>query len=144
MDALVLGGALLACTALTVAGLVSSPPNLSLDVNKQLSSPAAPWCVPGQAPTFSFGFAELAGELGPIMGQAVECEHGAPSSSDTLQQTTTGVALYQWCLNTSTFTRGQDRWSLLPGGIVHWTDGEPPPAVAVVRAPDLRSPCPPG
>jgi len=143
MDALALGGTLLACTALTIAGLFSGFSNVSMQ--EPLSAAAAPWCSPGQTPAFAFGFAELADDLGPVMGQPIECEHGeAQSTSLTLQQTTTGMALYQWCLNVSTFTRGPDHWTLLPGGLVHWSDGDPPPEVAVVRAPDLRSPCPPG
>lgn len=137
MDVLALGSALLVCAAITVASLANG---LQW---KPTAPPDAPWCLPNQSPAFAFGFADLAGDLGPVMGQPVECEHGALSEGDTLQQTTTGLAVYQWCTNTSTFTRGPDHWTLLPGGMVHWTDSESPPGAPVVRAPDLRVPCPP-
>jgi hypothetical protein len=138
MDELALAGALLSCVALTLASIVGG------SQWRPGTPPTAPWCLPDQKPAFSFGFAELNHDLGAVMGQPIECEHGVPSSGDTLQRTTTGVALYQWCLNTSTFTRGPDHWTGVPGGIVHWTDADPPPEVPIVRAPDLRSPCPPG
>lgn len=137
MDVLALGSALLVCAAITVASLATGTHW------KPLSAPAAPWCLPNQSPAFAFGFADLSHSLGDVMGQPVECEHGVLSEGDTLQQTTTGVALYQWCTNTSTFTRGPEHWTLLAAGMVHWTDGEPPPEAPVVRAPDLREPCPP-
>ena len=138
MDELALAGALLICTALTLANVVREP------LWRPTATPAAPWCLPNQRPTFSFGFADLNQDLGAVMGQPTECEHGVPSSGDTLQRTTTGVAFYQWCLNTSTFTRGPDHWTGLRGGILHWTDSDPRPEVPVTRTPDLRSPCPPG
>lgn len=142
MDVRALVSALLACVALTVAGLVSSPPSLSL--REPLSASLAPWCLPDQTPSFSFGFADLASELGPVVGKPVECEHGAPASSDTLQRTTTGLLLYQWCVNASTFTLGDDHWTMLESGtVVHWTASDRPPKAPVVRAPDLRNPCPP-
>ena len=137
MDELALVAALLGSAALTLASFAGAPQLLP-------AAGPAPWCLPNQAPTFSFGFAELDQDLGAVMGQPIECEHGVPSSGDTLQRTTTGVAMYQWCLNTSTFTRGSDHWTGLPDGIVHWTDADPPPEVPIVRVPDLRSPCPPG
>ena|SRR5947207_15425171 len=137
MDVLALASALIVCAAITVASLATGPQW------KPLAAQGAPWCLPDQTPSFAFGFADLAQNIGPAMGQPVECEHGAVSEGDTLQQTTTGLARYQWCTNTSTFTLGPDHWSLLPGGVVRWTDGEPAPRAPVVRAPDLREPCPP-
>lgn len=137
MDVLALCGAVLACAAITLANLASGPQW------KPLFAPTAPWCLPNQTPTFSFGFADLAHELGPEMGQPVECEHGAPADGATLQQTTTGLARYQWCTNVSMFTRGLDHWMMLQAGTVHWTDGDPPPEAPVADAPDLRMPCPP-
>jgi hypothetical protein len=137
MDVLALAGAVLACVAITLVSLARDPQW------KPLSPPTAPWCLPNQTPTFSFGFADLARDLGPVMGQPVECEHGAPADGATVQRTTTGLAVYNWCTNVSTFTRGPDHWGLFSGGTVRWTDGDPPPEVPVVRAPDLRKPCPP-
>jgi hypothetical protein len=104
----------------------------------------APWCLPGQMPEFQFGFAELAGELGDIVGQPTECEHGDAWTSDTRQETTTGVAVYRWCSNTPGFTRGQEHWMLTSKGLEYWTDaGPPPPPQPVLRAGDLRQPCDP-
>jgi len=137
MDVLALGSALLVCAAITLASLVGGAHA------NPLGPPTAPWCLPDQSPAFAFGFADLANNLGGVMGQAVECEHGAFSEGDTLQQTTTGTARYHWCTNTSTFTRGSEHWTLLATGVVHWTDGEPAPEAPVVRARDLRVPCAP-
>lgn len=137
MDVLALGSALLVCAAITVASLATGT------YWKPRATPSAPWCLPDQSPSYAFGFADLAHSLGDVMGQPLECEHGAPSQGDDLQATTTGLAVYQWCTNTSTFTRGSEHWTLLATGMVHWTDGEPPPVVPVVRTPDLREPCAP-
>jgi hypothetical protein len=120
----------------TSLGLLSGPtwrPN---------RAPHAPWCPAGETPVFRFGFAELAQDLGSAMGQPVECEHGIRFTDDTQQQTTTGVAIYRWCANAPTFNRGQEHWLLAPGGLQHWTDQQPAPPLAIVRAPDLRHPCP--
>jgi hypothetical protein len=137
MDALALASALLLCAAITVASLVSAPHA------NPLTPAGAPWCLPNQTPAFAFGFSDLSTNLGAVMGQPVECEHGAVSEGDTLQTTTTGMARYQWCTNSSTFTRGSEHWTLRTTGVVHWTDGEPPPEAPIVRAPDLRVPCAP-
>jgi hypothetical protein len=104
----------------------------------------APWCLAGQTPRLELGFAELARHLGDVMGEPTECEHGDTWTGDTRQETTTGVAVYRWCTNTPTFTRGSEHWMLAPNGVVHWTDGGPPPTPQpVVRVPDLRQPCSP-
>lgn len=137
MDVRALGSALLVCAAITVASLATGTHW------KPLAAPPAGWCLPNQTPSFSFGFADLAHGLGDVMGQPVECEHGAGSEGDTAQETTTGLAQYRWCTNTSTFTRGPEHWSLVPTGMVRWIDGEQPPETPVIRAPDLREPCPP-
>lgn len=105
----------------------------------------APWCLPGQTPEFSFGFAELFQQLGSIMGQATECEHGVGATDDTIQKTTTGVAVYRWCTNTPSFHRGQEHWALMPDGAAYWIgqDDTPPQPPPIVRVPDLRHPCQP-
>jgi hypothetical protein len=104
--------------------------------------PAAPWCRPNQAPAFSFGFESLSQQLGPTMGQATECEHGTSGSNDTFQRTTTGMAVYDWCTNTPIFQRGDERWALLPTGMVHWSGAANGPTQPVLREPNLREPCP--
>jgi len=102
----------------------------------------APWCPVGEVPAFHFGFSSLAQSLGNEMGAPLECEHGDDSSENTLQATTTGIAVYYWCTNTPSFTRGQDHWVLTPQGVEHWTgDANPPRALPVVRPPDLRHLC---
>jgi hypothetical protein len=107
------------------------------------SSPPAAWCPPTETPNFSLGFADLAQQLGSIMGQPTECEHGETGSNDTFQQTTTGLAVYDWCTNTPSFVRGREHWMLAPGGVVHWSDSDTPPVPRpTVRAPDLRYLCP--
>jgi hypothetical protein len=104
--------------------------------------PRAAWCLAGQSPEFQFGFAELARHLGEVMGEPTECEHGDEWTSDTRQETTTGVAVYRWCTNTPTFTRGQEHWMLTARGVEHWTgEGPPPSPPPRVRVPELRQPC---
>lgn len=106
--------------------------------------PLAPWCLPGQTPTFSFGFAELAQHLGSVMGQPIECEHGAVGTSSTFQETTTGIAIYDACTNASMFERGEDNWLLTSTGLEHWSgSADPAERQPTVRVPDLRYPCPP-
>ncbi len=102
----------------------------------------APWCPVGETPTFRFGFSSLAQATGNVMGSPIECEHGDGSSDKTLQATTTGVAAYDWCTNTPSFSRGHEHWMLTPEGVEYWT-GNPnsPRPVPVVRAPDLRHLC---
>jgi hypothetical protein len=46
----------------------------------------APFCQPGEAPTFVAGFATLQGQLGPTMADPTECEHGQPATADVLQR----------------------------------------------------------
>jgi hypothetical protein len=104
--------------------------------------PQAHWCHEGELAEFHFGFAELAAQLGPVMGNPTECEHGDDWSSNTLQATSTGVATYQWCTNTPVFTSGHDHWALMPGGMQHWSgDAGPPRPPPRVRVADLRHPC---
>ena len=103
----------------------------------------APWCAVGEVPRFQFGFGDLARAIGSEMGVPTECEHGEESSSDTLQATTTGVAVYSWCTNTPGFTRGQEHWMLTHDGLEHWTGSVDPPRMhPIVRTPDLRHLCP--
>jgi hypothetical protein len=106
--------------------------------------PEAPWCLPGQAAVFSFGFAELSRQIGSIMGEPTECENGDTTTGDTFQRTTTGLAVYRWCTNTPSFHRGQEHWMLVPGGVVYWTGQDSPPQPSpIVRTPDFRRPCRP-
>jgi hypothetical protein len=104
--------------------------------------PVAAYCLPVEAPSFHFGFAQLRNVLGEVMGQPTDCEHGDGITDDTYQTTTTGLAVYHWCTNTPTFGRGQDHWMLIPNGVEYWAGQTgPPQPVPIVRAPDLRHPC---
>jgi hypothetical protein len=90
--------------------------------------PDHPFCAPGTTPEFLFGFAELRRQVGAPMGDPIECEHPDPSSGDSLQLTTTGLAYYRQSTNTPTFFNGTDRWGLTASGLVHWTgDSLDPP-----------------
>jgi hypothetical protein len=95
-------------------------------------SPGAPFCPPGQTPSFVFGIADLYGRLGEQMGAPAECEHRDPQSGDTIQHTTTGLAYYRPSINTAIFTDGGTHWALTVGGLVLWrsssiTPPEPTP-----------------
>src|SRR5687768_12800879 len=72
----------------------------------------AQYCQPGEEPRFVHGIAELQGRLGATMGVPTECEHVDPTSGDTLQRTTTGLAYHRPSLSTSMFTDGSTHWAL--------------------------------
>ncbi len=89
----------------------------------QLAALPAPFCPAGQAAQFHFGFAELRRQLGDTMGTPVECEHVSSANGDTVQQTSTGLAIYRKSSNTPIFTNGWRHWALTTRGLVVW-DGE--------------------
>jgi hypothetical protein len=80
-------------------------------------------CQPGQQPTFERGVATLKQQLGDTMGAPVECEHPVSATGDTVQQTSTGLAMYRAVTNTVMFTDGWRHWALTPDGMVRW-EGE--------------------
>jgi hypothetical protein len=88
----------------------------------------APTCAPGAQPAFGPDLAPLKRQLGDTMGQAVECEHLNTDNGDMLQQTTTGLAVYQASSHRSTFTDGWRHWALTSSGMVTWVgvDSNPP------------------
>ena len=73
------------------------------------------------ASAFAFGFAALKQTLGAIMGEPAECERQDAGSGDTLQATTTGLAVYRLGTNTPTFTDGSTHWALTDAGLVSWS-----------------------
>jgi hypothetical protein len=92
----------------------------------------APYCQPGQMPTFALGLAELKSALGDTMGTPVECEHGSSTVGDTVQQTTTGLAAYNEASNLLTFTDGWHHWALRSGSVVSWEGTQPDPPTGQV------------
>lgn len=121
--------------ALTLLFAVSAAPVASAPV--WAASEPAPFCAPDEAPHFAFGIAALHDAIGPIMGDALECEHPNSANGDTLQQTTTGLAMYRQSSNTPEFTDGWNHWALTTSGILAWSGGDvtaagvdatPPPA----------------
>jgi hypothetical protein len=55
------------------------------------------------------------------MGEPVECEHANSDNGDTLQQTSTGLAIYRQSTNAPEFTDGWNHWTLNPQGLVAWS-----------------------
>jgi hypothetical protein len=92
-----------------------------------------PFCAPGQEPAFVFGFAALKQQLGPTMGEPLECEHANLDNGDTLQATTTGLAVYEPSTNTPRFTNGWRSWALTPGGLLSWDGPDAPPELSPGR-----------
>ncbi len=101
-------------------------------------SPVAPYCAPGEQPSFSKGMAALRAQIGDAMGTPVECEHPAAVVGDTVQQTSTGLAAYDDITDTDTFTDGWHHWALGPNGLVAWdgTTSDPPAPSASDPAPE--------
>lgn len=115
--------------AAIVVGLVAASPPVA-------SAQTAPFCQPGQAPQFVLGFAALKAQVGPAMGDPIECEHANPENGDALQQTTAGLSFYRKSTNTPTFTDGYNHWGLTSGGMVTWTgDSIDPPDTAAAAPP---------
>jgi len=106
----------------------------------------APFCPPGGAPSFQFGFAALKAQIGDAMGEPTECEHANPENGDTLQATTTGLSFYRKSTNTPTFTDGFRHWGLTSTGLVFWTgESIDPPGTATAPprpAPAAAPPAP--
>ena len=93
-------------------------PSSTLDLPSSLASSAIPW------------------------GNRQSANMEIPRPATRARKPPTGVAIYRWCTNTPSFTRGQEHWLLTPTGLEYWTDAGPPPAPqTVLRAVDLRQPC---
>ena len=96
----------------------------------------APYCPPGQAPTFDVLFQPLRVPLGSEMGNPLECAHRDPTSGDVVQQTTTGLAYYRASVNVVAFTDGSHHWAQVAQNIVQWDgDSLDPPGVTLPVAP---------
>lgn len=88
-----------------------------------VSAQVKTFCPPGQQPRFSYGFAFLKTQLGPIMGEPLECEH-YDAEGNARQKTTTGQAFYLQKNNTPMFTAGNRHWAWTLAGLQQWTDNE--------------------
>ena len=123
---------LLAAIAI-VGALLGAPSSVA-------SAQEANFCGPGQAPRFVLGFATLKEQLGPLMGEPVECEHPNNANGDTLQTTTTGLAYYRKATNTPTFTDGFRHWASTVVGLVYWEGPSADPPSAALSAPSTSPP----
>jgi hypothetical protein len=133
-------GLLLAVAGATVAGMATAAwanSVLDLPVSQQVISlfarrqperalvgatpgPAeAPSCAPGQVSPSQL-FSGLRDAIGETFGQPLECPHVDPSTGDTLQRTSTGLAIYRADSHTPTFTDGYRRWAAHARGVFTW------------------------
>jgi hypothetical protein len=83
------------------------------------ASDTAPECASGEMSDKTL-FAELRLAIGDTFGRPLECPHIDPSTGDTLQRTSTGLAIYRVRSATPTFTDGYHRWALAQSGLVTW------------------------
>jgi hypothetical protein len=111
-------------TGRTTHGAVGYTQTAAAEIDELL----APYCNPGEKPTFALGMAALKERLGDTMGTALECEHPSSPTGDTLQQTSMGLAAYTHATNTVSFTDGWRHWAITPRGFVSWegTSSDPP------------------
>jgi len=133
-------GLLLAVVGATVAGVATAGwanSALDLPVTQQVSGlfarrqperalvgatpgPAeTPNCTPGQILPSQL-FSGLRDAIGETFGQPLECPHVDPSTGDTLQRTSTGLAIYRARSHTPTFTDGYHRWAKDARGVITW------------------------
>jgi hypothetical protein len=85
---------------------------------------------PPEAFRFVLGFADLKAQLGLIMGEPVEAEHGVAENCDTQQLTTTGLAYWRCSSGTLGFVAfpdGVQHWALTPLGLATWSGDAPDP-----------------
>ena len=97
-------------------------------------------CTQDDVIAFAPVFQALADQLGPTMGDPLECERTDPGSGDTLQSTTSGLAYFRQRANTPAFTDGWQHWALVDEGLVSWAgpSSDPPgPARASGAGMDL-------
>jgi hypothetical protein len=106
---------LLAFTFL-IAGTLTSP--------VVAAAQSVAFCANAESPHFAFGLADLKAAIGDTMGDPLECEHSDSANGDTLQQTTTGLAIYHQDTNTPEFTDGFNHWALGNDGLQAWSDGD--------------------
>jgi hypothetical protein len=101
----------------------------------------APFCRPGESPSFHHGFAALRAELGTIVGEPVGCAHPRGDDGDMVQTTTTGYVFWRKATNIPIFSDGRRNWGLTPSGLVYWEGSAvDPPGTIVAGRPALEDP----
>jgi hypothetical protein len=104
----------------------SAPPADDGPMSTPLLQPAIPpHCAPGAQPSYSARLAALAAQVGPAMGEPIDCEWRNPLTGLVAQRTSTGIAFYDRQSNAPVFSTGVKRWSLTDEGLQHWTAGQP-------------------
>ena len=104
------------------------------------------YCLPDQAPAYSFGFADLKTFVGDDMGDPITCQYQDPDgTSDILQQTTTGTLLWRADTGVSIFTSGDDHWAMTESGPIAWSGAgvDPPPDLLAQILPTQVDAAPP-
>jgi hypothetical protein len=96
-------------------------------VDRSTAGPAAPYCNPGQALSFDARLLELKQRLGDTMGTPLECGHPGDAVSDTIEQTSTGLAEFNELTSTASFTDGWRHWAVTPRGFVAWEGSQSGP-----------------
>jgi hypothetical protein len=106
------------------AGLAHTHPQRPLVGSTPVAGAVSPNCS-----SFSSVFSTLEDTIGDTMGQPLECPHTDPATGDTLQRTSTGLAIFRHRSQTATFTDGYRRWAVDARGLIRW-EGEAldPPA----------------
>lgn len=108
------------------------PPTAALAVVPEQAAAvaAAPYCAAGESPRFALGFARLRERVGSAMGEPLDCEHAGLSGGDSVQTTTTGLAVFTRAGGTVQFTDGWRHWRLRGDQLETWegTEAEPPAA----------------
>ena len=90
---------------------------------------SAPFCADAQSVEWLDAFGPLSEQLGDVMGEPVECSHQASDGGDTVQETSTGLAILRMPNGLATFTDGTTRWALTTDqGLISWmgTSLDPP------------------
>jgi hypothetical protein len=119
----------LALVVIVVIGCTLATPALGL-------AQSGTACAAGVVPTYSHGFADLAQQLGQVMGSPTTCEYSDPEGTqDVEQQTTAGLAFWRKCTNMSTFTNGSTHWALTEFGLLNWTGNSIDPPYVVCNRP---------
>ncbi len=118
---------LLMPTALVVVAVLGARPAFAQ---------TAPYCAAGQAPHFVLGFAELQQHVGASMGTPLECEHTDPSSGDTQQHSSTGLAFVSRQNGLVSFTNGWEHYAFVGGQVELWRNAsvDPPQPTDEKRA----------